>query len=133
MQEEPRYDDVVAEVVAYLLAQAELLESGGVAHERIALDPGIGFGKTTAHNLELLRRLDEIVALGYPVLVGASRKRFIGEIAGVTEPRERLGGSIAVALGAVEKGAAIVRVHDVVETVQALAVAQAVRDGMGER
>ena len=132
MQDEPRYDDVVAEVAAYLRAQALMLESAGVARERIALDPGIGFGKTTAHNLGLLRRLDEIVALGYPVLVGASRKRFIGEITGVTEPRDRLAGSLAAALGAVEAGAAIVRVHDVAETVAALALARAIRGGTGE-
>jgi len=133
MQDEPHYGDVVAEVAAYLLGQAASLEAAGVARERIVLDPGIGFGKTTAHNLELLRRLDEIVALGYPVLVGASRKRFIGEITGVTEPRDRLAGSIAAALVAVEHGAAIVRVHDVAETVQALAIARAVRGGTGER
>ena len=133
MQNEPHYGDVVAEVSAYLLGQAASLEAAGVARERIALDPGIGFGKTTAHNLELLRRLDEIVALGYPVLVGASRKRFIGEITGVTEARDRLAGSVAAALVAVEHGAAIVRVHDVAETVQALAIAQAVRGGTEER
>jgi len=133
MQDEPHYRDVVAEVAAYLLGQAASLEAAGVARERIALDPGIGFGKTTAHNLELLRRLDEIVALGYPVLVGASRKRFIGEITGVTEPRDRLAGSIAAALVAVEHGVAIVRVHDVAETVQALAIARAVRGATGER
>ena len=133
MQNEPHYGDVVAEVSAYLLGQAASLEAAGVARERIVLDPGIGFGKTTAHNLELLRRLDEIVALGYPVLVGASRKRFIGEITGVTEARDRLAGSVAAALVAVEHGAAIVRVHDVAETVQALAIAQAVRGGTEER
>jgi dihydropteroate synthase len=133
MQDEPHYGDVVAEVSAYLLGQAASLEAAGVARERIALDPGIGFGKTTAHNLELLRRLDDIVALGYPVFVGASRKRFIGEITGVTEPRDRLAGSVAAAMVAVEHGAAIVRVHDVAETVQALAIAQAVRGGTEEQ
>ena len=133
MQDEPHYSEVVPEVAAYLLGQAVSLEAAGVARERIALDPGIGFGKTIAHNLELLRRLGEIAALGYPVLIGASRKRFIGEITGVAEPRERLAGSIAAALCAVENGAAIVRVHDVAETVQALAVARAVRGGAGER
>ena len=132
MQDAPRYDDVVAEVAAYLKAQALMLEAAGVARERIALDPGIGFGKTTAHNLELLRRLGEIAALGYPVLVGASRKRFIGEITGVAEPRERLAGSLAAALVAIDAGAAILRVHDVAETVAALAIARAVRSGMGE-
>ena len=133
MQDEPHYSEVVPEVAAYLLGQAVSLEAAGVARERIALDPGIGFGKTIAHNLELLRRLGEIAALGYPVLIGASRKRFIGEITGVAEPRDRLAGSIAAALCAVENGAAIVRVHDVAETVQALAVARAVRGGAGER
>ena len=132
MQDAPRYDDVVAEVAAYLKAQALMLEAAGVARERIALDPGIGFGKTTAHNLELLRRLGEIVALGYPVLVGASRKRFIGEITGVAEPRERLAGSLAAALVAIDAGAAILRVHDVAETAAALAIARAVRSGTGE-
>ena len=132
MQDAPRYDDVVAEVAAYLKAQALMLEAAGVARERIALDPGIGFGKTTAHNLELLRRLGEIAALGYPVLVGASRKRFIGEITGVAEPRERLAGSLAAALVAIDAGAAILRVHDVAETVAALAIARAVRSGTGE-
>ena len=132
MQDEPRYDDVVADVATYLKTQASSLESAGVARERIVLDPGIGFGKTTAHNLELLRRLNEIVALGYPVLVGVSRKRFIGEVTGVTEPRRRLAGSLAAALAAVEAGAAIVRVHDVAETVAALALARAVRGETGE-
>jgi len=132
MQDAPRYDDVVAEVAAYLKAQALMLEAAGVARERIALDPGIGFGKTTAHNLELLRRLGEIAALGYPVLVGASRKRFIGEITGVAEPRERLAGSLAAAIVAIDAGAAILRVHDVAETAAALAIARAVRSGTGE-
>jgi dihydropteroate synthase len=133
MQDEPRYGDVVAEVAEYLGAQALRLESAGVARERIVVDPGIGFGKTTAHNLELLRRLDEIVAAGYPVLVGASRKRFIGEITGVSEPRDRLAASIAAALEAVGRGASAVRVHDVADTVAALAVARAIREGTGER
>jgi dihydropteroate synthase len=131
MQDEPRYGDVVAEVAGYLVAQAVLLEAAGVARDRIALDPGIGFGKTTAHNLELLRRLPEIAALGYPVLVGASRKRFIGEITGVSEPRMRLAGSIAAALASVERGAAVLRVHDVADTVAALAVARAIRGEAG--
>jgi len=124
MQENPRYDDVVREVGGYLLAQAVVLEAAGVARDRIALDPGFGFGKTLEHNVELLRRLPEIVELGYPVLVGVSRKRFLGEITGVDEPAERLGGSIAAAMRAVEQGAAAVRVHDVGATVQALAVAR---------
>jgi len=126
MQVEPHYDDVVAEVSTFLLQRASQLEAAGVARERIAIDPGLGFGKTTEHNLELLRRLPEIVALGYPVVVGASRKRFIGELTGVAEPRERLAGSLAAALMAVAGGAAVVRVHDVAETVQALRVARAI-------
>ena len=125
MQKNPRYGDVVREVGGYLLAQATVLEAAGVARERIALDPGFGFGKTLEHNLELIRRLPELVALGYPLLVGVSRKRFLGEITGVDEPAERTGASVAAVLKAVERGAAVVRVHDVTATVQALAVAEA--------
>ena len=126
MQEAPRYDDVAAEVADYLASQVGVLEAAGVARERIAIDPGIGFGKTTEHNLELLRRLPELAALGYPVVVGASRKRFIGELTGVAEPRERVAGSVVAAIRAVEGGASVVRVHDVAETVQALRVAGAI-------
>lgn len=132
MQEEPRYDDVVAEVAAYLSAQADHLKAAGVSEDRIALDPGIGFGKTTTHNLELLRHLDDLAMLGYPVVVGASRKRFIGEITGVTEPRARLAGSIAAAIASVERGAAVVRVHDVADTIAALALTRAIRTETGE-
>jgi len=126
MQVNPTYADVVAEVAAFLRERVAFAVANGIAHDRIAIDPGIGFGKTTEHNLELLRRLPEIVALGYPVVVGASRKRFIGEIAGVEEPRRRLAGSIAAALAAVAGGASIVRVHDVAETVQALSLWKAI-------
>jgi dihydropteroate synthase len=133
MQVDPAYADVVFEVAEYLARQAAALEAAGVAADRIVLDPGIGFGKTTAHNLELLARLGEIGALGYPVLAGLSRKRFIGEITGVDEPRERIGGSVAAALMAVRNGAAIVRVHDVAATVQALAVARAIEQGGVEK
>jgi dihydropteroate synthase len=129
MQVEPHYDDVVAEVVEYLRERAEALVAAGVDAERIAIDPGLGFGKTTGHNLALLRRLDRLVELGYPVLVGASRKRFIGEIVAQPEPRLRVVGSVAVALDAAARGAAILRVHDVRETVDALAVAHAIREG----
>jgi len=125
MQHAPRYDDVVREVGGFLLAQAAVLRGAGVQRERIVLDPGIGFGKTLEHNLALLRGLPELVSYGYPVLVGVSRKRFIGDISAQPEPRERLGGSIAAALYAVRLGAAIVRVHDVGATVQALAVQDA--------
>jgi len=120
MQREPHYRDVVAEVREYLGARAAVLEAAGVTRERIMLDPGIGFGKATAHNLEILRALGMTVPDGYPVLVGASRKRFIGELTGVPEPQERIAGSVAVALWSCAAGAAVVRVHDVAETVQAL-------------
>ncbi|HSQ22698.1 MAG TPA: dihydropteroate synthase [Coriobacteriia bacterium] len=126
MQAEPRYDAVVAEVGAYLAAHAAMLEGAGVAADRICVDPGIGFGKTTEHNLEIIRRLPELAELGYPVLVGASRKRFIGEITGESEPTRRLGGSVAAALAAIARGASVVRVHDVAETLQALRVWQAI-------
>jgi dihydropteroate synthase len=127
MQDEPRYDDVLGEVAAYLASRAAALESAGVTSDRIAIDPGLGFGKTTAHNLELLRRLGELGSLGFPVLVGASRKRFIGEITGVAGPRDRVAGSVAAALEAVARGASVVRVHDVAATVQALSFVRAVR------
>jgi dihydropteroate synthase len=122
MQDDPRYDDVVSEVGGYLMAQAAMLEAAGVERERIAIDPGIGFGKTLEHNLKLLRATEELASLGYPLLIGASRKRFIGQITDAEEPAERLGGSIAAAIYAAERGAAVVRVHDVAPTVQALAV-----------
>lgn len=124
MQHDPRYDDVVDEVRGYLDRAASRLVAAGVARNRIAVDPGIGFGKTLEHNLELFRRLPELAELGYPLLVGASRKRFIGELTGVAEPRERVGGSVIAALTAVERGAHIVRVHDVSDTLQALRMAR---------
>ncbi len=126
MQEEPTYDDVVAEVAEYLGTQAAALVDAGVAPMRVAVDPGIGFGKTLDHNLELLARLDEIAALGYPVVVGVSRKRFVGTVTGVEVPAERVAGSLGAALAAVSRGADIVRVHDVAETMQALSVWTAV-------
>ena len=126
MQAEPRYDDVVREVGGFLIAQAAMLEAAGVDRSRIALDPGIGFGKTLEHNLELLRRLPELAALGFPLVVGVSRKRFIGEITGSDVPRDRLGGSLAAACWAAEHGAAVVRVHDVAPTVDALAILGAI-------
>ena len=89
MQDKPHYEDVVVEVGGYLVAQAAILEVAGVSRDRIALDPGIGFGKTLEHNIELLQRLPELAALGYPLVVGLSRKRFVGAITGVDEPAER--------------------------------------------
>ena len=122
MQAEPRYDDVMREVGGYLVAQATMLQAAGVARERIAIDPGIGFGKTLEHNIELLRNLPELAGLGFPLVVGVSRKRLVGVLTGVTEPHERLGGSVAAALFAAARGADVLRVHDVAPTVQALAV-----------
>ena len=123
MQADPRYDDVVVEVRDALLARVEAAMTAGVARERIRLDPGIGFGKTAAHNLALTARLDALTATGFPVLYGASRKRTIQSVdPTATDPGDRLGGSLALALEAARLGAEIVRVHDVRETVQALAV-----------
>ncbi len=129
MQDDPRYDDVVVEVGGYLLAQAAMLRAAGVARERIAIDPGIGFGKTLEHNLALLRAVPELSSHGYPVLIGASRKRFIGAVTGIDDPAERLGGSVAVALDSARRGASILRVHDVAATAQALAVMRALEGG----
>ena len=122
MQADPRYDDVVSEVKAFLEERLAIAISAGVAEERVWLDPGIGFGKTVEHNLELLRRLDEIVAIGRPVAVGTSRKSFIGAITGRPE-LERLPGTIATNVIAYERGATIFRVHDVRPVSEALAVA----------
>ena len=121
MQSAPEYADVVAEVRGFLAARARACEAAGIARDRIVVDPGFGFGKTLAHNLDLLARLDEIAASGYPVLAGLSRKSMLGAITGRPEG-ERLAASVAAALSAVRRGAAIVRVHDVRETVDALAV-----------
>lgn len=123
MQADPQYGDVVAEVADWLVARADAAMAAGVARERIWLDPGIGFGKTAAHNLALTTRLDRLVSTGFPVLYGASRKRLIQSIdPTATDPGERLGGSLALALEAARAGASIIRVHDVRETVQALAI-----------
>jgi dihydropteroate synthase len=125
MQDDPRYDDVVADVSAFLEERAAFAMAAGVRVERISVDPGIGFGKTVAHNLELLRRLDEIVALGFPVVVGTSRKSFIGKLAGVEDPHDRVPGTVATNVMAYERGARVFRVHDVAQSRQALAVAAA--------
>jgi dihydropteroate synthase len=129
MQEDPRYDDVVSEVKAFLESRLEFAVEAGIDEERICLDPGIGFGKTVEHNLELLARLEEIVALGRPVLVGASRKRFLGRLLGdgdaLTGP---VSAGVAVAVLAYERGASIFRVHDVKEHVEALTAARALEE-----
>jgi len=122
MQDDPRYDDVVGEVEAWLLARAEAAMAAGVGRDRILLDPGLGFGKTTAHNLALLAATPRLASHGLPLLVGASRKRFIAALDPGAAADERLGGSLAAALRAAEGGAAVLRVHDVRQTRQALAV-----------
>jgi dihydropteroate synthase len=128
MQDDPRYDDVVAEVRAFLAERAEAAIVAGVAREKIWLDPGIGFGKTLPHNLALLANFDALVSLGFPVILGASRKRFLAALdPAAKDPDARLGGSLAAALTGVSAGAACVRVHDVAETVQALKVWRAIR------
>ena len=124
MQQRPDYDDVVAEVARFLGERAAARQAHGVARERIVLDPGIGFGKSVAHNLELLRRQPEVLALGRPLLLGWSRTSTLGAITG-REVSPRLAASVAAALAAVQLGARIVRVHDVAETVDALKVWQA--------
>lgn len=131
MQDAPRYDDVVDEVRRFLSERAEAAIAAGIPPERIQVDPGIGFGKTAAHNLELLRRLDEIVALGFPVVVGTSRKSFLGRITGRDDPKQRLYGTIASNVLALAAGAQVFRVHDVAAVRDALAVAAATlaRDG----
>lgn len=125
MQVAPMDGDVVPAVRGFLQQRAESLQALGVAPARITLDPGIGFGKTVAQNFSLLTRQAELAALGYPVLAGWSRKSSIGAVTGREVPKERMAGSVAAALLAVLKGAAIVRVHDVAETVDALAVLRA--------
>jgi dihydropteroate synthase len=124
MQEDPRYEDVVSDVKAFLEERLAFAVAEGVPEERVMLDPGIGFGKTLEHNLELLRRLDEIVALGRPIVVGTSRKSFLGRITG-REVGERLPGTIATNVLALERGASVFRVHEVAPVRDALAVAAA--------
>jgi dihydropteroate synthase len=126
MQLDPRYDDVASEVTAFLEERMTFAIEHGVREDRICLDPGIGFGKTVEHNVELLRRMDVLLALGRPVMIGVSRKSSLGRLAGdphaTTGP---LGASVAAAVAAYERGATILRVHDVREHVDALAVARA--------
>lgn len=128
MQADPRYGDVLAEVADWLVDRAEAAMAAGVARERIWLDPGVGFGKTVVHNLALTAHLDRLRATGFPVLYGASRKRTILSVdPSAGDPTDRLGGSLALALEAARRGAGIVRVHDVRETVQALKLQAAVQ------
>jgi dihydropteroate synthase len=119
MQVDPQYDDVVAEVTGFLRERLQRLEEAGVPRDQVLLDPGIGFGKTLEHNLALIRGLGVISALDRPILLGVSRKSFIGRLFGA-EPQQRLGASVACALWAAGSGGGVFRVHDVAETVQAL-------------
>jgi dihydropteroate synthase len=132
MQAEPRYHDIVREVGDFLAAQIRYAVEQGVEQDNIIVDPGIGFGKSLDHNLALLRGLPELASLGQPLLVGASRKTFIGKILGA-EPSERLEGSLAAAVAAVLAGANIIRAHDVKETRRAVRIADAIRFGATER
>ncbi len=122
----PQYDDVIGELRAFLAERIEFAAGHGIAHPRIIIDPGIGFGKRTEHNLALLRCLRDFTTLGPPVLVGASRKRFIGEIAGIEDPRQRDSASVACAVLAAQQGASIIRAHDVRGTVDALRLVAAI-------
>lgn len=129
MQNDPRYINVVLDVYDFLEEKIELAVAAGIARSKIVVDPGIGFGKTQAHNLALIRQLSVFHGLGCPILLGASRKRFIGTISGAQDAQHRLPGSLAVALAGVAQGCQIVRVHDVSETRQAFALWQAVNLG----
>ena len=128
MQNEPRYDDVLVDVYLWIEDRIEAAVEAGIAREKILVDPGIGFGKTVAHNLELMNGLALFHGLGCPIVVGASRKRMIGALSGEAPADQRLPGSLALALKAVEQGVQIVRVHDVPETIQALKVWRGLRD-----
>jgi dihydropteroate synthase len=129
MQDDPTYDDVVGEVFDHLARTIRDLTAAGLAEERIVVDPGIGFGKTVAHNLALLGAVRQLTSLGRPVLVGASRKGFLGTLTGVDDPTDRLAGSLAAAATSIAQGARIVRAHDVEQTVRAVRVAHAIATG----
>ncbi|WP_372624233.1 dihydropteroate synthase [Falsiroseomonas sp.] len=129
MQQDIHYDDVALEVAGFLAERIAWAESQGIARHRMAVDPGIGFGKRGPQNLELIERLPLLVGIGCPVVFGASRKRFIGEISGVEQASQRVAGSVAAAMMAAQRGAAILRVHDVAKTVQALRVMAACEAG----
>lgn len=129
MQKAPRYDDVFRDVACFLLDRASHLIDAGVDPARICIDPGFGFGKNTEHNIEVLRRSADFAALGFPLMVAVSRKRTIGELSHVEEPALRVAGSISAALFSVERGASVVRVHDVAQTVEAMRVHDALAKG----
>jgi dihydropteroate synthase len=126
MQEAPRYDDVVADVHRFLAERIFAAEMAGIAKKKIVVDPGFGFGKTIAHNLALLAQLQRFTELGVPVLAGLSRKKTIGELTGRSDPHDRIHGSLAAHLIAAQRGAMLLRVHDVAATIDALKVWNAV-------
>ena len=128
MQKDPRYDDVLIEVYCWLEERIEAAEMAGISRDRLLIDPGIGFGKTVAHNLELINGLALLHGLGSPIVFGASRKRMIGALANEAPADQRVPGSVALALKAVEQGTQVIRVHDVPETVQALKIWRGLRD-----
>lgn len=133
MQLDPRYDDVVSDVGRYLAAQTELCVSEGIGHDAICVDPGIGFGKTVQHNLELIDRLDSLVALGFPVMLGASRKSFLGRVLDIAEPERRdLATAVTTAL-AVERGVRVFRVHDPASSREAAQLAWAILESRSPR
>ncbi|HSW45812.1 MAG TPA: dihydropteroate synthase [Phycisphaerae bacterium] len=127
MQDNPVYRDVVAEVRSFLAERIEAAVGAGIARERIIVDPGIGFGKTTEHNLEILRRIGKFRSLGVPVMVGPSRKRFIGQVLGIENPADRLMGTMAAAAACVLSGVELVRVHDVAAARQVVDLCAAIR------
>ena len=128
MQAEPKYEDVVAEVLEYLLARAKRAEQLGIAKERIFIDPGIGFGKTLQHNFVLLKNIDKFVASGYRVLVGTSRKSFIGKITGKEDPAQRIFGTAAAVALCAAAGVSVLRVHDVAQMVEVIQVTKAINN-----
>jgi len=132
MQLDPRYADVTAEVLAFLSARVATARAAGIARERIVIDPGIGFGKTRAHNLQLLHDLSQFAALGYPVMLGTSRKRFMGAICRETTPHELIGATCATTALGVMAGIRVFRVHDVRQNRQAMEVAWAIRAGSAD-
>jgi len=131
MQDDPRYEDVVDDVRAFLEKRVAFAVREGVKEERIMVDPGIGFGKTLVHNLTLIDRLHELCSIGRPIVIGTSRKSFLGRLTGRTDPHERVAGTVATNVLALERGASVFRVHDVAANADALAVAAATLGGHG--
>ena len=128
MQDHPAYEDVLVEIYGFLRERAAAAEAAGIAPDRILIDPGIGFGKTVRHNLALIRHLAAFHSAGKPLAIGVSRKRFIGALSREEPADRRLAGSLAAGLAALDRGAQILRVHDVAETAQALAIRQGLAD-----